>query len=61
MEQFVFEVLVVFVESLALAHSDEKSLGTLLPLHPTLSYEMLFSLLGSWSILSILKHNCFKM
>uniref|UniRef100_A0A8B9RNH4 DNA-dependent protein kinase catalytic subunit n=1 Tax=Astyanax mexicanus TaxID=7994 RepID=A0A8B9RNH4_ASTMX len=27
-EQFVFEVLVVFVESLALAHSDEKSLGT---------------------------------
>ncbi|KAJ8010680.1 hypothetical protein DPEC_G00077640 [Dallia pectoralis] len=28
-EQFVFEALVVFVESLALAHSDEKSLGTL--------------------------------
>ncbi|XP_060788690.1 DNA-dependent protein kinase catalytic subunit-like isoform X1 [Neoarius graeffei] len=27
-QQFVFEVLVVFVESLALAHSDEKSLGT---------------------------------
>ncbi|XP_026183019.1 DNA-dependent protein kinase catalytic subunit isoform X2 [Mastacembelus armatus] len=27
-EQFVFEVLVIFVESLALAHSDEKSLGT---------------------------------
>ncbi|TRY56699.1 hypothetical protein DNTS_012969 [Danionella cerebrum] len=27
-EQFVFEVLVVFVESLALAHFDEKSLGT---------------------------------
>ncbi|XP_028826126.1 DNA-dependent protein kinase catalytic subunit isoform X2 [Denticeps clupeoides] len=27
-EQFVFEVFVVFVESLALAHSDEKSLGT---------------------------------
>uniref|UniRef100_A0A673C7H7 DNA-dependent protein kinase catalytic subunit n=1 Tax=Sphaeramia orbicularis TaxID=375764 RepID=A0A673C7H7_9TELE len=26
-EQFVFEVLVVFVESLALAHSDERSLG----------------------------------
>ncbi len=26
-EQFVFEVLVVFVESLALAHFDEKSLG----------------------------------
>ncbi|KAM3592965.1 uncharacterized protein V6R79_002700 [Siganus canaliculatus] len=28
-EQFVFEVLVVFVESLALAHSDEQSMGTL--------------------------------
>ncbi|KAM9337515.1 DNA-dependent protein kinase catalytic subunit [Symphorus nematophorus] len=28
-EQFVFEVLVIFVESLALAHSDERSLGTL--------------------------------
>ncbi|XP_030635503.1 DNA-dependent protein kinase catalytic subunit [Chanos chanos] len=28
-EQFVFEVLVVFMESLALAHSDEKSLGTI--------------------------------
>ncbi|KAF7660907.1 hypothetical protein LDENG_00272900 [Lucifuga dentata] len=28
-EQFVFEVLVVFVESLALAHSDERSMGTL--------------------------------
>ncbi|XP_071387705.1 DNA-dependent protein kinase catalytic subunit [Centroberyx affinis] len=28
-QQFVFEVLVIFVESLALAHSDEKSLGTL--------------------------------
>ncbi|KAL1006455.1 hypothetical protein UPYG_G00072620 [Umbra pygmaea] len=28
-EQFVFEALVVFVESLALAHSDERSLGTL--------------------------------
>ncbi|KAF4089760.1 hypothetical protein AMELA_G00069750 [Ameiurus melas] len=27
-QQFVFEVLVVFVESLALAHSDEKALGT---------------------------------
>ncbi|XP_048062032.1 LOW QUALITY PROTEIN: DNA-dependent protein kinase catalytic subunit-like [Megalobrama amblycephala] len=27
-EQFVFEMLVVFVESLALAHFDEKSLGT---------------------------------
>lgn len=27
MEQFVFEVLVVFVESLALAHADEKSMG----------------------------------
>ncbi|KAK6293153.1 hypothetical protein J4Q44_G00366540 [Coregonus suidteri] len=27
-EQFVFEALVVFVESLALAHSDERSLGT---------------------------------
>ncbi|XP_060730052.1 DNA-dependent protein kinase catalytic subunit isoform X1 [Tachysurus vachellii] len=27
-QQFVFEVLVVFIESLALAHSDEKSLGT---------------------------------
>jgi len=26
-DQFVFEVLVVFVESLALAHFDEKSLG----------------------------------
>ncbi|XP_066575742.1 DNA-dependent protein kinase catalytic subunit isoform X2 [Amia ocellicauda] len=28
-KQFVFEALVIFVESLALAHSDEKSLGTL--------------------------------
>lgn len=28
-EQFVFEVLVIFVESLALAHSDEQSMGTL--------------------------------
>ncbi|KAK2858626.1 hypothetical protein Q5P01_003246 [Channa striata] len=28
-DQFVFEVLVVFVESLALAHSDERSMGTL--------------------------------
>ncbi|KAG7524628.1 DNA-dependent protein kinase catalytic subunit [Solea senegalensis] len=28
-EQFVFEVLVVFVESLALAHSDERSMGSL--------------------------------
>uniref|UniRef100_A0A8L0DT02 DNA-dependent protein kinase catalytic subunit n=1 Tax=Oncorhynchus mykiss TaxID=8022 RepID=A0A8L0DT02_ONCMY len=28
-EQFVFEALVVFVESLGLAHSDERSLGTL--------------------------------
>ncbi|XP_067887902.1 DNA-dependent protein kinase catalytic subunit isoform X2 [Heterodontus francisci] len=27
-EQFVFEVLVVYVESLALAHADDKSLGT---------------------------------
>ncbi|XP_078072249.1 DNA-dependent protein kinase catalytic subunit isoform X3 [Mustelus asterias] len=27
-EQFVFEVLVVYLESLALAHSDDKSLGT---------------------------------
>ncbi|XP_041924731.1 DNA-dependent protein kinase catalytic subunit isoform X1 [Alosa sapidissima] len=27
-EQFVFEVFVVFVESLALAHADEKSMGT---------------------------------
>ncbi|XP_071593605.1 DNA-dependent protein kinase catalytic subunit [Heliangelus exortis] len=27
-EQFVFEALVVFLESLALAHTDEKSLGT---------------------------------
>lgn len=27
MDQFVFEVLVIFVESLALAHSDEQSLG----------------------------------
>lgn len=26
-QQFVFEVLVVFLESLALAHSDEKALG----------------------------------
>ena len=26
-EQFVFEVLVVFVESLALAHSDDRSVG----------------------------------
>lgn len=26
-QEFVFEVLVVFVESLALAHADEKSLG----------------------------------
>ncbi|XP_065804990.1 DNA-dependent protein kinase catalytic subunit isoform X2 [Labrus bergylta] len=28
-EQFVFEVLVVFIESLSLAHSDERSMGTL--------------------------------
>ncbi|KAM8822809.1 DNA-dependent protein kinase catalytic subunit isoform 1-T1 [Spinachia spinachia] len=28
-EQFIFEVLVIFVESLALAHSDEPSMGTL--------------------------------
>ncbi|XP_056289749.1 DNA-dependent protein kinase catalytic subunit-like [Pseudoliparis swirei] len=28
-EQFIFEVLVIFVESLALAHSDERSMGTL--------------------------------
>uniref|UniRef100_A0A667XXZ0 DNA-dependent protein kinase catalytic subunit n=1 Tax=Myripristis murdjan TaxID=586833 RepID=A0A667XXZ0_9TELE len=28
-DQFVFEVLIVFVESLALAHSDEPSIGTL--------------------------------
>ncbi|XP_044195297.1 DNA-dependent protein kinase catalytic subunit [Thunnus albacares] len=28
-EQFVFEVLVIFVESLALAHSDERSMGSL--------------------------------
>ncbi|MBN3311515.1 PRKDC kinase, partial [Atractosteus spatula] len=28
-DMFVFEALVIFVESLALAHSDEKSLGTL--------------------------------
>ncbi|CAJ1081863.1 DNA-dependent protein kinase catalytic subunit [Xyrichtys novacula] len=28
-EQFVFEVLVIFVESLTLAHSDERSMGTL--------------------------------
>lgn len=28
-EQFVFEILAVFVESLSLAHSDERSLGTL--------------------------------
>uniref|UniRef100_A0A3Q1J9C8 DNA-dependent protein kinase catalytic subunit n=1 Tax=Anabas testudineus TaxID=64144 RepID=A0A3Q1J9C8_ANATE len=28
-DQFVFEVLVIFVESLALAHSDERSMGTL--------------------------------
>lgn len=27
MDQFVFEVLVIFVESLALAHSDEQSMG----------------------------------
>ncbi|MEQ2314116.1 hypothetical protein AMECASPLE_008745, partial [Ameca splendens] len=27
-EQFVFEALVIFVESLALAHSDERSMGT---------------------------------
>ncbi|XP_041045109.1 DNA-dependent protein kinase catalytic subunit isoform X2 [Carcharodon carcharias] len=27
-EQFVFEILVVYVESLALAHADDKSLGT---------------------------------
>lgn len=26
-EQFIFEVLVIFVESLALAHSDERSMG----------------------------------
>jgi len=28
-EQFVFEALVVFMESLALSHTDEKSLGKL--------------------------------
>jgi len=28
-EQFVFEALVVFLESLALTHTDEKSLGKL--------------------------------
>ncbi|KAK1173766.1 DNA-dependent protein kinase catalytic subunit [Acipenser oxyrinchus oxyrinchus] len=28
-DQFIFELLVIFVESLALAHTDEKSLGTL--------------------------------
>ncbi|KAM6971354.1 DNA-dependent protein kinase catalytic subunit isoform 1-T1 [Tautogolabrus adspersus] len=28
-EQFVFEVLVIFIESLSLAHSDERSMGTL--------------------------------
>ncbi|XP_061121318.1 DNA-dependent protein kinase catalytic subunit isoform X2 [Syngnathus typhle] len=28
-EQFIFEVLVIFVESLALAHTDERSMGTL--------------------------------
>ncbi|XP_037613149.1 DNA-dependent protein kinase catalytic subunit isoform X1 [Sebastes umbrosus] len=28
-EQFIFEVLVIFVESLSLAHSDERSMGTL--------------------------------
>uniref|UniRef100_A0AAV2L5B1 DNA-dependent protein kinase catalytic subunit n=1 Tax=Knipowitschia caucasica TaxID=637954 RepID=A0AAV2L5B1_KNICA len=28
-EQFVFEILVVFIESLALAHMDERSLGTI--------------------------------
>ncbi|KAJ0059871.1 hypothetical protein NL108_014572, partial [Boleophthalmus pectinirostris] len=28
-EQFIFEILVVFIESLALAHSDERSLGTI--------------------------------
>ncbi|XP_012711305.2 DNA-dependent protein kinase catalytic subunit [Fundulus heteroclitus] len=27
-EQFIFEVLVIFVESLALAHADERSMGT---------------------------------
>ncbi|XP_047423865.1 DNA-dependent protein kinase catalytic subunit isoform X2 [Mugil cephalus] len=27
-EQFVFEILVIFVESLALAHADERSMGT---------------------------------
>lgn len=27
-EQFVFEALVIYMESLALAHADEKSLGT---------------------------------
>lgn len=28
-EQFVFEALVTYMESLALAHADEKSLGTI--------------------------------
>ncbi|KAK2886235.1 hypothetical protein Q8A73_020181 [Channa argus] len=28
-DQFVFEILVIFVESLALAHADERSMGTL--------------------------------
>lgn len=31
-EQFVFEALVTYMESLALAHADEKSLGMCLPI-----------------------------
>lgn len=30
MDQFVFEILVIFVESLGLAHSDEPSMGKVL-------------------------------
>lgn len=46
MDQFVFEVLVIFVESLALAHSDEQSLGNKCytsgrRLHPRIDVECL--------------------
>lgn len=36
-DQFVFEVLVIFVESLGLAHSDEPSMGNCFPTSALLS------------------------
>lgn len=50
-EQFVFELLVIFVESLALAHSDERSLGNyshtstyLMTNNPALTWDGIFNL-----------------